>query len=150
MKRLGLFILLLTLGAPAATAQATCLSPDSLIRLDAHWEAALRDSDVNFLRTHLAEDFIWVHNHRSLVDTKAAVVNRALDRTSGAAGAASARIQSDVEARVLGSTGIVTGFTLVDRGPEPTRYQFMRTYVFSHGRCLLLANQTMAVPEGED
>lgn len=96
----------------------------------------------------LAVDFIWVRNHASGVDTKASLLERVSDPAVGATGATRSRVSSDVDARVLGSTGVVTGFTVVDRGSSPTRYNFMRTYVEVSGRCLLLANHTMEVPEG--
>jgi hypothetical protein len=59
------------------------------------------------------------------------------------------RISRDVKAIVLGKTAIVTGITVVDRGPSPVTYHFMRTYVEVKGKCLLLANHTMAIPDEE-
>jgi hypothetical protein len=35
----------------------------------------------------------------------------------------------------------------VDRGPQPTTYHFMRTYVLVTGKWKLIANHTMAIPE---
>ncbi len=126
----------------------TCLDPTALRRLDGEWERSLLESDLAFLRTILAEDFVWVHNHASGIDTRDALLARAADPAVGASGAPRSRVSSDVEVRVLGSTGVVSGFTVVDRGPGPTRYHFMRTYVEAAGRCVLLANHTMEVPEG--
>ena len=133
--------------APSATAaQSSCLEPAELVRLDAEWEAALLTRDVPWLEEHLAEDFVWVHSAASLIDDKAALLERA---KAPASQPTRSRVQSQVEARVLGSTGLVTGFTVVDRGPSPTRFNFMRTYALEDGRCRLLGNHTMVVPDPE-
>jgi len=149
MRQFGIVVALLTLATAPAWAQQSCLERDALIHLDAQWEQALLESNVDVLTMLMAEDFVWVHDHASMVDTKASVLQRASDATVGASGFPRSRVSSDVEARVLGSTGVVTGFTVVDRGPTPTRYNFMRTYVEVGGRCVLLANHTMAIPEDE-
>ena len=155
MKSSGLVVTVLSLVvamvpsfvAPPASAQGSCLDPTALIELDGEWERALLESDAELLGRLLADDFVWVHNHASGVDTKAALIERVSNASSSAAGATRSRVSSDVETRILGSTGVVTGFTVVDRGPGSTRYNFMRTYVEVGGRCVLLANHTMEVPE---
>lgn len=149
MRLYGLTAVLLGLAAWPASAQESCMNPDTLLRLDSEWERALLESDAERLRTLLAEDYIWVHNHASDVDTKASLLERASDPAIGTAGSARSRTQSDVECRVLGSTGVVTGFTVVDRPEGATRYNFMRTYAEVSGRCLLLANHTMAIHDDE-
>ena len=149
MRKYVLAVVLLGLAAWPASAQESCLDPDALLRLDSEWERALLESDAERLRTLLAEGFIWVHNHASAVDTKASLLERASNPAVGTAGSARSRTQSDVEYRILGSTGIVTGFTVVDRGRRSNRYNFMRTYAEVSGRCLLLANHTMDIPEDE-
>ena len=148
MKTASLAALLLGLWGQAAWAQSRCLDPGALVGIDAEWERALLETDVAWLEAHLADEFVWVHNHAVLVDTKASLLARANDATRDAPPTRS-RIQSGVEARVVGSTGVVTGFTVVDRGPGPTRYNFMRTYAAVAGQCLLLGNHTMVVPAGE-
>ena len=150
MKVLTLVITIAFLGVSSVSGQSSCLDPSALKTLDSKWEKALLESDAEFLRDIMAEEFIWVHNHAGTIDTKAGLLRRATDPSRGATGSPRSRKQSDVEARVLGSTGVVTGFTLVDRGPSPTRYSFMRTYVEVDGHCILLANQTMASPESEN
>jgi hypothetical protein len=149
IRMCGLAVALVVLAAGPASAQESCLDPDALLHLDSEWERALLESDAELLRTLLAEDFIWVHNHASAVDTKAGLVERASDPAIGTAGSARSRVQSNVEYLVLGSTGVVTGFTVVDRGSRSNRYNFMRTYAEVSGRCLLLANHTMEIPEDE-
>ena len=44
---------------------------EQLVALDKGWERALLNSDVEFLDTLLAEEFVWVHNHASQIDGKA-------------------------------------------------------------------------------
>jgi hypothetical protein len=148
MKVCVVTAVLIGLSPWSAVAQETCLSPSAILDLDEGWERALLESDAEWLSTYLAEDFVWVHDHASNVDTKAPLVERASDPSYGTAGLARSRLQSDVESRVLGSTAIVTGFTVVDRGVTKTRYNFMRTYAEVEGHCFLLANHTMVVPEG--
>jgi hypothetical protein len=50
---------------------------------------------------------------------------------------------------ILGNTGVVSGYTVVDRGPSPVTYHFMRTYTKVNGKYQLLANHTMAIPDEE-
>lgn len=138
--------LLLAFSATGTLAESSCLDPGALVRLDAEWEKALLERDVSWLEAHLADEFVWVHNHADQVDTKASLLASVRGASAGAAPTRS-RVQSGVEARIVGSTGLTMGFTVVDRGPGPTRYSFMRTYVALAGRCLLLGNHTMVVPE---
>lgn len=132
----------------AAAAQSTCLDPGELVRLDGEWEMALLNQDTEWLEAHVSDDFIWVHNHATVTDTKTDLIERART-TPDASQATRSRTQSDVGARVVGSTGLVTGFTVVDRGPGPMRFNFMRTYALQNGRCLLLGNHTMVVPPSD-
>lgn len=135
-------------GAPPLSAQEACMEPESLVRLDAEWERALLERDAVRLNSLLADDFVWVHNHASAVDSKETLLRGASGPLPEGAPVTRSRTRSGVEARVLGRTGVVSGYTLVDRGPSPTTYHFMRTYVEVDGVCLLLANHTMEVPEG--
>lgn len=127
--------------AVPANAQDSCINRDNLLDMDAGWERALLESDVAFLERVMADEFVWVHNHASSVDTKEILLERA--REGNATGRPRAREQSDVTVRITGSVGIVHGFTIVIRDDTTPRYTFMRTYAEIDGRCLLLANQTM-------
>lgn len=147
MRTSSITAILFGLVAVPLSAQQSCLDPANLIRLDSHWERALLESDVAWLTATLAEDFIWIHNHASGIDSKARLLERTSNTDPDAPNAMRSRTQSDVEARVLGSTGLVTGFTVVVRGSVSTRYNFMRTYVEVNGRCRLLGNHTMVVPD---
>lgn len=128
-------------------AQENCLSKENLIKLDASWEKAQLDLDYNSVNAIMAQDFIWVHNHANTIDDKNAVLERVTRYLKNNNRSTKSRISSDVQVIISGTTAIVTGFTIIDRGPEPTKYKFMRTYVQTNDKCYLLANQTMAIPK---
>ena len=140
------FILLFTLMVlPLMTFSQT--SEAQLLELDKGWEKALLTSDVEFLESLVADEFIWVHNHAGLIDGKEAVLSRAKRIQSGQADDTRNRTSNNQQVVILGMTGIVSGYTLVDRGPSPTLYHFMRTYAWTAGKWNLLGNHTMAIPE---
>ncbi len=147
MKEISIVIIVMGLSFVSAVAQESCLDPDRLASLDAGWEKALLESNVNRLGSLLAEDFVWIHNHTSGIDSKASLIKRASDPDVGATGNPRSRNSFDVNVIILDSTGVVTGLTVVDRGASPTTYSFMRTYVKVGGTCLLLANHTMVIPD---
>jgi hypothetical protein len=120
-----------------------------LLELDMGWEKALLESNVEFLENILAKDFVWVHNHASLIDGKEAVVARAKRIREGQVDNTKGRVSRDQTVVILGNTGVVSGYTVVDRGPSPTTYHFMRTYAKIKGKYMLLANHTMAIPDEE-
>jgi len=120
-----------------------------LLELDMGWEKALLESNVEFLDNLLAKDFVWVHNHASLIDGKEAVVSRAKRIREGQVDNTKGRVSRDQTVVILGNTGVVSGYTVVDRGPSPTTYHFMRTYTKIKGKYMLLANHTMAIPDEE-
>ena len=134
MRRVLLAASMLTLGSSVALAQESCHDTTTLMQLDAEWEKAQLEANVKWLQVHLADEFIWVHNHAKLVDSKDKVLARARAARSENAALTRSRVQSDVEAQVVGSTGVVTGFTIVDRGGSAKRYHCMRTYVTDSGR----------------
>uniref|UniRef100_UPI0040480359 nuclear transport factor 2 family protein n=1 Tax=Algoriphagus sp. TaxID=1872435 RepID=UPI0040480359 len=120
---------------------------EQLVALDKGWERALLNSDVKFLDTLLAEEFVWVHNHASQIDGKAEALNRAKKIRAGQQDDTRNRSPRDHQVVILEQTAVVTGFTVVDRGPQPTTYHFMRTYALVAGKWKLIANHTMAIPE---
>jgi hypothetical protein len=130
--------------AYASLAQTT---QEQLVELDKGWERALLNSEVEFLENLLAEEFIWVHNHASQIDGKAEALNRAKNIRAGQQDDTRNRSPRDHQIVILGQTAVVSGFTVVDRGPKPTTYHFMRTYALVAGKWKLLANHTMAIPE---
>ncbi len=144
MKHLTLSLSFLFLLPFLALAQS---SKEELLRLDQGWEKALLESDVGFLEKLVAEEFVWVHNHAGLIDGKEAVISRAKKIQAGQADDTRNRTSRDQQVVILGKTGIVSGFTVVDRGPSPTLYHFMRSYAWVDGKWKLLGNHTMAIPE---
>ncbi|MDI1321850.1 MAG: nuclear transport factor 2 family protein [Algoriphagus sp.] len=120
-----------------------------LLELDLGWENALLKSDVAFLENLLADDFIWVHNHAGQIDGKEAAVSRAKRIQAGQADDTKGRVSRDQKVVILGNTGVVSGYTVVDRGPSPVTYHFMRTYALVDGKFKLLGNHTMAIPNEE-
>jgi ketosteroid isomerase-like protein len=120
-----------------------------LVQLDLGWEKAVLNSDVDFLENLLAEEFVWVHNHASLIDGKEQAIGRAKRIQAGQENDTRNRTSRDQQVVILGETGVVSGFTVVDRGPLPTTYHFMRTYSRVDGKWKLLGNHTMAIPEEE-
>ena len=120
---------------------------EQLVALDKGWEMALLNTDVKFLDTLLAEEFVWVHNHASQIDGKAEALNRAKKIRAGQQDDTRDRSPRDHQVVILEQTAVVTGFTVVDRGPQPTTYHFMRTYALVAGKWKLIANHTMAIPE---
>ena len=120
---------------------------EQLVALDKGWERALLNSDVEFLDTLLAEEFVWVHNHASQIDGKAEALNRAKKIRAGQQDDTRNRSPRDHQVVILEQTAVVTGFTVLDRGPQPTTYHFMRTYALVAGKWKLIANHTMAIPE---
>jgi hypothetical protein len=149
MKSLTLGFLFSFIIIFSATAQQTCMTAENIKALDAKWEEANLQPDPDFMESTLAKEFVWIHNHNSMNDNKTAVVVRVKSQKEAGIIDTKSRIQSEVKVAITGKTAIVTGITIVDRGPIPTRYHFMRTYVEVDGKCLLVGNHTMAVPEEE-
>jgi ketosteroid isomerase-like protein len=143
MKFLPLLLTLL-LSTFSSLAQTT---QEQLVELDKGWEKALLNSEVAVLEELLAEEFIWVHNHASQIDGKEEALSRAKRILAGQQDDTRNRTPSEQKVVLLGQTAVVSGFTLVDRGPQPTNYHFMRTYALVEGKWKLLANHTMAIPE---
>jgi ketosteroid isomerase-like protein len=133
----------------ALTSTAQTKEHQKLLDLDLDWEMALLESKVDFLENLLAKDFVWVHNHASLIDGKEAVISRAQRIQEGQQSDTRSRVSRNQTVIILGNTGVVSGITVVDRGPSPVTYHFMRTYVKEKGKFKLLANHTMAIPDEE-
>jgi len=131
------------------SAFAQIWTEDQLKKIDRSWEEVNLSPDPDFLEAFLAEDFIWIHNHMSMVDSKEDVVKRAKNAVKNPNNNTRSRDSRDVKVIIDGSTAIVTGITVVDRGPKPTTYHFMRTYVRKGNQWQLLANHTMAIPDEE-
>ena len=147
MKFTRFIVVIIGLLTFTACTQESRLNQEQLIKLDASWEKAQLELDFDFIEALLAEDFIWVHNHANTIDSKAAVLERVKRHLASNNKETKSRNSKDVEVIVSGKTAIISGLTIVDRGPSPTTYHFMRTYVEANGKCYLIANHTMAIPE---
>ena len=130
----------------SASAQTNCLDADQIKKLDANWENSLLTSDADYLMGLLADNFVWIHS-TGYTDTKRSLIEKSEKARASNRQNTRSRTQSAVEVVILGSTAVVTGYTVVDRGPKPTRYNFMRTYAQVEEACLLLSNHTMVIPK---
>ncbi len=149
MKSFSLLILLFGISYFGAFAQNSCMTEASIKALDAQWEESNLHPNPDFFEKTLAENFIWVHNHLSMVDSKESLIQSAKRKKAAGTSNIRSRTQSDVKVAITGNSAIVTGITFINRDPDPTRYHFMRTYVEVNGTCFLTGNHTMAIPEGE-
>lgn len=150
MKIISVLFVILGLSLSPVLAQESCMQQDNLLKIDASWEKAQLDLDLATVESIMAEDFIWVHNHANTIDDKAAVLERVERYVRTNNRSTKSRISNDVIVIISGSTAIVSGYTIIDKGSSSTTYHFMRTYVESDGKCYLIANHTMAVPEKEN
>ncbi|WGD35708.1 nuclear transport factor 2 family protein [Olleya sp. YS] len=150
MKPTKYIILILLLSLLSACKQQGCITQENIKKLDASWEKAQLELDYDFIESLLAEDYIWVHNHANTIDDKAAVLERIKRYTANNNTETKSRTSKDVKVIITNKTAIVSGYTIIDRGPSPVTYHFMRTYVEVDGNCYLIANHTMAVPKKEN
>lgn len=147
MKPIKFFIVLVILSSFLGCTQKHSLNEEHLRALDASWEKAQLELDYDFIESLLSEDYIWVHNHANTIDNKAAVLERVKRYIDSDNKETKSRISKDVKVIISNKTAIVSGYTIIDRGPSPTTYHFMRTYVEISGKCYLIANHTMAIPK---
>src|SRR5690554_3218526 len=131
---------------------AKCLEPSRLKVLDAQYEEALRVEDTKFLNKLLADNYVWVHNLASDIETKPGLLKRLKDLNK----VPKARVSHDITAHRLANTVVLDGLSSVDKyNPDgktfrTSRYRFMRTYVAHNGQCKLLSVQTMKVWSSEE
>lgn len=148
MKKIYALVVVLLIATYSIMAQEMILTAEKLNKLDASWEKALLEVDLDFLEATVAKDFIWVHNHASRFDNKKSLLESRQKYVATHTRHSKSRIQKDIKTIISGATGIVTGFTDVIRINETktTTYNFMRTYIVKDGKIYLIANHTMAVP----
>lgn len=149
MKQINIVFFMIGFSILQISAQESCMKHENLINLDASWEKAQLEFDYDFINSLLSEDYIWVHNHANTIDDKEAVLERINRYLKNNNQSTKSRTSKNVKTIISGTTAIVTGYTIIDRGPSPITYHFMRTYVKAKGKCYLIANQTMAIPEKE-
>lgn len=133
------------------SSQESCLTDKNLKKIDLAWEKAQMNSNVDFFKTNLAKDFIWVHNNAKTIDDKKAVINRAKRYVKNKVKYSYARTTENVTTIIFDKTGVVTGYTVVQKTKDvkPVIYHFMRTYAENNGKCVLIANHTMAVDKSK-
>jgi len=146
--RANIAFVLLSWFLAAPSIASSCIDAIQIQETDGRYEASLVEHDYAFLSDLLADNFVWVHNDASAIDSKGSLLDGI--RTSRSGPASTSRVSTDVEVRQKGSVAVVTGFTTVRRtgSVRPEKYHFMRTYVLISDRCLLLANHTMRLPDG--
>jgi len=151
MKKINLIIIVLTLSIFKISAQESCLTSENLKELDASWENALLEINLDFIKKNVSENFIWIHDHASRIDSKESLLESGQKFVESNTRNSKSRIQKDVKVIISGNTGIVTGFTDVVRinGTKTTTFNFMRTYSKIDGKCYLIANHTMVIPGRE-
>lgn len=143
----SLLLLFLNLACYSSLYAQNILTTSSILALDAQWEEKNLHPDYEFFQSLLSDNFVWVHDHASMIDSKEAILKRIKTQQETGSNETKSRIQSDVKVMISGKTALVTGFTTVDRGPKPIKYHFMRTYAEVDGKCMLVGNHTMAIPE---
>jgi hypothetical protein len=150
MKHLAFTFIIITLTTVRLSAQTGCINPDNLKALDAAWEQSLMETNLAFFESTVHEDFIWVHDHAGQVDDKNALLALVRKVRTEKPDHWKSRMQSEVRLIIAGTTGVVNGFTEVQLQDGSNRnYNYMRTYAEENGKCYLVANHTMAIPENE-
>ncbi|MCH6258513.1 nuclear transport factor 2 family protein [Puniceicoccaceae bacterium K14] len=149
---------------------------ETLMILDAEWENAVLETNLDIFEQCLHPDFVWIHNHANSTQIgKEAFLERARKKVKNARAktpnlvlpkgnklgplVGSARTQHNVKILLEGNTAVIYGYTFKDYSNyrmktrnEPERrvyYNFMRTYVRKDGHWQLLSNHTMQIPSDE-
>jgi ketosteroid isomerase-like protein len=144
-------LLLFCCALPLTALAAPCLATADLVERDRQYEDALRAGNVQFLRSALADDYVWVHTLGTQVETRPVLLAR-MDKPTGF----KSRTTTDVQARALGDTVVLHGISVVEQwNPDgktfkTNRYQFIRTWVNADGRCQLLGVQTMNISSKQE
>ncbi|WP_169315451.1 nuclear transport factor 2 family protein [Catenovulum agarivorans] len=148
--RLFLFSFLLMLLSPASFA-AQCNNQQQVSALDNNFELAIKNANSNFLQQVLADNFIWVHNLKSMTETKTSLLKRlAADNYE-----TPVQRTSVIEHFIQGQdTWSVMGISHVYK-LRPTeadennirhyQYYFSRSYQQIDGKCKLLSSMTMKI-----
>ena len=159
-KILGFGILLLSTSAFAMLDDKDCLTASNLLALDAQYEYSMLNDNYQFFEKNLHTNFVWIHNHATYVqNSRAELVDPMRKRIQeNKPSYSSKRTQEDVQVLTANMTGVVHGYTTVERSSSPRdamgnkigdRYHFMRTYYKENDACYLLSNHTMLIPPVE-
>ena len=151
MKKINLTIIILALSILQISAQESCISAKNLKKLDALWEKSLMETNLNFFESTVSKDFIWVHGDGIRTDSKLTLLDLVQSIRNDKPDYWKSRIQKDIKVIISGTTGVVNGYTVVEKydGSQMT-FNFMRTYSEIDGKCFLIANHTILLPEKEE
>ena len=136
---------------PSLVLAAQCNNQQQISVLDNNFELAIKNANSNFLQQVLADNFIWVHNLKSMTETKTSLLERlAADNYETPVQRTSA-----IEHFIQGlDTWSVMGISHVYklRPPEADennirhyQYYFSRSYQQIDGKCKLLSSMTMKI-----
>ena len=151
MKKINLTIIILVLSIFQISAQESCINAENLKKLDALWEKSLMVTNLEFFESTVSKDFIWVHGDGIRTDSKLTLLELVQRIHNGKPDYWKSRIQKDIKVIISGTTGVVNGYTVVEKydGSQVT-FNFMRTYSEIDGICILLANHTILLSEKEE
>ena len=136
---------------PSLVLAAQCNNQQQISVLDNNFELAIKNANSNFLQQVLADNFIWVHNLKSMTETK----NSLLERLSADNYETPVQRTSVLEHFIQGQdTWSVMGISHVYKlRPTETdennirhyQYYFSRSYQQIAGKCKLLSSMTMKI-----
>lgn len=151
MKRISFTIALLFVTVLQISAQESCIIQENLKALDALWEKSLMETNLDYFKSNVSEDFVWIHNHAGRTDSKETLLEFVSKIRQEKPDHWKSRIQKDTRVISFGTTGVVYGYTAVELyDGRISNYNYMRTYAEKDGKCYLIANHTMVVPDSED
>jgi len=130
MKRAASVLLASAIAAATGAAPGALSPREALIRLEQRWIEAIERRDAAAVATVLADDFVdttYRGQRRTRSEALAGLTSPSRARTT--------QQLSDLEARVYGATGIVTGVnTVTGRNPDfSVRLRFTDVFVKNNG-----------------
>ena len=126
MKRVAPVLLAAAIAAGAGAADKASAPRDELIRVERSWVAALERRDASAVGAILADDFVDISYRGEKRNRR-----QALEGLSSPSRAETTQQLSDLDVRVYGSVGIVTGVnTVTGRSPDfSVRVKFTDVFV---------------------
>ena len=142
MKRILPITLLILSASVYASGQCSEADKQKLMAFDKAWGEAGQRGDAAWFERNFADDFYSISTMTGKLNSKAEEVAEFKNRKDVIASA----VASDMDVRVEGSTGIVTGvYRLTGRDekgqPMDRRIRYTDVYVKRDGRWLVIASQ---------